>query len=79
MCLPATRCSHDCPACACSVFDLWEKREVMGAAMRTALDTRLRNHHAFVAGFQVLSLTIPTEIQSAIEVGAASARRMSAA
>lgn len=51
-----------------AVFDLWEKREIMGAAMRTALDTRLRNHHAFVAGFQVLSLTIPAAIQNAIEV-----------
>ena len=49
------------------VTDLWEKREIMGTAMRDALNLRLSEKWAEVTGFQVLSLTIPTEIQSAIE------------
>ena len=57
--------------CGCdrnAVTDLWEKREIMGTAMRDALNLRLSEKWAEVTGFQVLSLTIPTEIQSAIEV-----------
>lgn len=49
------------------VMDLWEKRREMGEAMRDALDVALRAKHARVMGLQILSLTIPQDIQNAIE------------
>lgn len=58
------------------VFDLWEQREAMGTAMRDALHAQLTQRHAFVAGFQVLSLTIPQEIQDAIESTTVAAQKI---
>jgi len=50
-----------------AVFDLWEKRQQMGETMKSALDDKLQARHAYVTGLQVLSLSIPQDIQDAIE------------
>lgn len=50
-----------------NVTDMWGRREVIGEALHDAMDKEMRTHHAAIEGFQLLSLTIPTLVQGAIE------------